>query len=100
MTVTNIVENVSLDLKMQREALLHITCTESVVQPNNFSIVVNFSSETETEVIVITYSTSVNIAFSPLLPATVYTYIVSVVDGISHSQVGWTVQGNFTTPGM
>ena len=90
---------ISIDLKMSGEALLHITCTETVVQPNGFSIVVNYTSETEAEVITMAYKTSVDIALDPLLPATTYTYTVSVVDEASSSQIGWTVKGNFTTPG-
>ena len=78
---------------------MHIECKENVVQPNNFSIVVNYTSGTETEVLVMDYNTSVDIALGPLLPSTAYAYTVSVVDGISGSVIGWTVQGNFTTPG-
>lgn len=61
LTVVNIVENVLFDLKMTGEALLHITCTESVVQPNSFSIVVNYTSRTDTELLAIDYNTSVDI---------------------------------------
>ena len=98
--VENIVKNVSIDLEMLEEPLFHITCRENIVQPNNFSIVVNYTSGTKTKVLVMDYNTSVDIKLGPVLSSTVYAYTVSVVDGISGSVIGWTVQGNFTTPGI
>ena len=69
------------------------------MQLNNFYIVVNYTSGTETEVLVMDYNTSLDIGLGPLLPSTAYAYTVSVVDGMSGSVIGWTVRGNFTTPG-